>query len=488
MATILHISDLHRSPDDPISNVVLVASILDDIARSQSEDPPVPKPDAIIVTGDIIQGVAVGTPNHREELDRQYNTAFDFLNELSDRLLDGARSRVIITNGNHDVDWNTAFASMTPVSRKDELTEIVAESRCIGRSYRWCWKTRQFYRIVNLDLYDRRFDAFHSFLARFYSGVPGLLRVQGEAEVNLFNLFEERVVVATFNSCYGNDCFASHGAIRPDVIARTQLDVNDLGFSELRIAIWHHSLDGPPYQTDYMDADIVRRMVGYGFRLGLHGHQHLAGVTPYSIQLPGKETMAVVRTGSLCAGQRELPIGINRQYNIIELRDNFRCARIHVREMTVGAQFSPNKRAEFGGQSYVDVAWSPPADVLGRSIDVTAMRIRNQILESENAFKSNNFERAISLLESIKPLVGHGRRILIDAAVHAKKWRVIIDHLKIPESINDLVMLVTANGELRLYDPARNALAIYGPRLGLPDATRKDLEKWLKGKEFLKND
>jgi len=40
-------------------------------------------PDAIVASGDIIQGVPLGTTNYRFELDRQYSVALDFLDELA---------------------------------------------------------------------------------------------------------------------------------------------------------------------------------------------------------------------------------------------------------------------------------------------------------------------------------------------------------------------------------------------------------------------
>lgn len=62
MVSILHISDLHRSPDDPISNDVLISSLVADRDHYVAEDPPVPAPEAIIVSGDLIQGASLDIP------------------------------------------------------------------------------------------------------------------------------------------------------------------------------------------------------------------------------------------------------------------------------------------------------------------------------------------------------------------------------------------------------------------------------------------
>ena len=60
--------------------------------------------------------------------------------------------------------------------------------------------------------------------------------------------------------------------------------------------------------------------------------------------------MAVISAGSLCAGPKELPTGVNRQYNVLEISDDSSSVRVHVREMAIGTVFAPARRPEFGGQ------------------------------------------------------------------------------------------------------------------------------------------
>ncbi len=140
-----------------------------------NEDPKVPAPEAIIVSGDIIQGVGLDVPNFEVELAQQYAAAEEFLDELVVRFLDGDRSRLILIPGNHDVDWNTAFASLEPVDRKDFPPNLVASIYGESCDYRWDWRSLTLYRIADRALYDRRLEAFWNFFERFYAGVPGLL-------------------------------------------------------------------------------------------------------------------------------------------------------------------------------------------------------------------------------------------------------------------------------------------------------------------------
>lgn len=66
MYTILQISDLHRSRDEPVDNDTLVAALLGDRDRYIGETPIVPSPDAIVVSGDLIQGAPIGAPNWQD--------------------------------------------------------------------------------------------------------------------------------------------------------------------------------------------------------------------------------------------------------------------------------------------------------------------------------------------------------------------------------------------------------------------------------------
>ena len=54
--SVLHISDLHRDPDNPIRNDILLDSLENDRPHYSAEETPrIRSPDLIIVSGDIIQ-------------------------------------------------------------------------------------------------------------------------------------------------------------------------------------------------------------------------------------------------------------------------------------------------------------------------------------------------------------------------------------------------------------------------------------------------
>ena len=52
---------------------------------------------------------------------------------------------------------------------------------------------------------------------------------------------------------------------------------------------------------DYMNVAQVHEMIGHGFQLGLHGHQHKSSTMTTVAHLDRVRTMAIVSAGSLCA-------------------------------------------------------------------------------------------------------------------------------------------------------------------------------------------
>ena len=149
MFSILHITDLHRSSTDPLSNSELLSAMLSDRDRYVVEDPPIRAPDAIVVSGDLIQGMTLGATDPAAALAAQYDVAHRFIADLTDRFLGGDRSRVVIVPGNHDIDWNAAFAAMEEVDPATAAPSLPGALYEPGSRYRWDWKSRQLYRIFD---------------------------------------------------------------------------------------------------------------------------------------------------------------------------------------------------------------------------------------------------------------------------------------------------------------------------------------------------
>jgi len=487
--SILHISDLHRSIDDPISNDELMSALVGDRSRYVREDPAIRSPDAIVISGDIIQGVPLGTQDAPAKIASQYAAAEAFIVELTNRFLDGDRSKVVLIPGNHDIDWVTARSAMNLVGVEDQPKgNLASELFREDTPYRWSWKTRELYRIGDQATYARRLEAFWTFFERFYENVPGLLKVRPRSPANLYSLQNGRIGLSAFDSCHGNDCFAFHGSIPREVVARAHLDLVEEGNNfELLIAVWHHNVEGPPYRNDYMDIDIVRGMIGRGFRIGLFGHQHRPEAVPHQIHLAARETMAVIGAGSLCAGARELPLGAHRGYNIIEVTDDMKGARVHVREAgAVANLFGPSRRPAFGGKSYTDLSWDPPADLMGRPIDQTDVALRSAVQGAERLLNDGLSHKAVSeLLPYRNRLPEFGRRLLIEAVRASGDYPLLIDILTPPGTITELVDLVEVCVANRRFEPARTFLLEHGARLAVSEPTAAELRSRIDASEAI---
>ena len=196
--TILHISDLHRSREEPVDNDSLIAALLGDSDRYLGETPPVPQPGAIVVSGDLIQGAPVGADGWQDAMRDQYRVAGAFLDQLAKRFLAGDRSKLIIVPGNHDVCWNTSFAAMerVPEDRWPKDVRVALVER--DSDYRWSWRERALYRVHDHDAYALRTGFYWDFVETFYKGVVLPIPIDRNRGYQLFELLDRTIVVAAF--------------------------------------------------------------------------------------------------------------------------------------------------------------------------------------------------------------------------------------------------------------------------------------------------
>jgi hypothetical protein len=427
--------------------------------RYSTESMPIPAPDAAIVSGDIIQGVTLDFPGYADELTRQYDVAYSFLTTLADRVFDGDRSKVVITPGNHDVCWNTAKSAMQ-AHVESTPGKLNAWSFSSDTPLRWDWGTRQIFEISNKDLYKRRLDAYWKFIERFYAGTALTYPLDFSRGFNLFALDSGRILFAALESVHGNDCFCRQGSVERSVLGACALTIRDLPQQPiLKAATWHHSFQGPPAGDDYMDISTIHELIGLGFRLGLHGHQHLAEANAHSIHLPEEEAMAISSAASLCAGRRELPTGANRGYNLIVIDDDYTSCRIHVRESIQGNQFGRYTRGIFKVDGFTRLRWTlPPSSMTGTPGGKSRFNAE-AIIRAEDAFHSGNPTEALKILESANASGHvHGRRIYLQAARSLGRHRAIIDLIGEPASIQEFVELFAALLEEGSFDNAQKLL------------------------------
>jgi 3',5'-cyclic AMP phosphodiesterase CpdA len=475
--TILHISDLHRSPADPIGNHELLSALLADRDRAGSEDPAIGAPDAIVVTGDLVYGAPLGQENYEAELDAQYEVAVDFLDLLAENFLDGDRTRLAVVPGNHDIDWNGARAAMVPVAETDVPDSFSLGSCGPDSNWRWSWEERRVYRIVDRDLYDSRLARFDALVENFYTGVD----VVKHPLYRLHRLHGDRIAIVAFDSCLGNDCFALHGKIDERAIADAFMELRGQA-PELYVAAWHHSIEGEPVDTAYMSPSTVEDLIGKGFRLGLHGHQHRAAADNRYVHLPEKQEIAVVSAGSLCATGLSLPTGVARQYNLIQIADDLTSARVHVREMVIANNFAPAKRTEFGLMGYLDLEWQLPASRLQHQAEAGDARV----LEAEKANAKGDFTVAENLLGDVSTEPGSYARDLLRIALQEQRaWERLVSLLDPPATIAELSIATKALAESGDSDRAERFLDLHWGSVGMSRPDADNLRDFVSAKRAL---
>jgi len=327
-------------------------------------------------------------------------------------------------------------------------------------------------------------NAYWDFAESFYADVQLLKPIDRHRGFQLFELHDRRIVLAAFDSISGNDCFAYSGAIPRKAVARCTLDLRDIPHSyDLRIAVWHHSIHGPPMRDDYMDAGQVGEMAGLGFQLGIHGHQHVAAATTHYVHLSESHSMAVVSAGALCAGFRALPRGVNRQYNLVVIEDDLLRARVHVREIGEGEQFSRKSNGTFS-QGFVELGWQASTDVMGIEIDAREENVRRAILQAEDALHTGYARKAIELLQGIElSPASHARRIAIQAALTLEDWTLLAATIAQPQSTEEAVLLVSA---LILTNALDRAAAILSSHRDIDAATRRNIEGQVETKRMMR--
>ena len=336
--SVLHLSDLHRSNISPVSNNALINSLESDYQR-YTKNELIPKPDLIVVSGDIVMGITGDTPDDLALLKRQYDEALEFLSELASLFFEGDKSRIILVPGNHDVNRYSSKQSMTPIIHdgseeqqlraKRELSKIFRNS---GSQIRWSWSSFQFYKISNLDLYDQRFGEYSDFYKAFYDGTRNY-SLKSPKQYEIFDFPELDVTIVGFNSCFGNDHCNNMGKIHPDCLADVSRILRKTEFrNRLVMAVWHHNTSGGPIDNDYMDGRILQNFIDSNFSIGLHGHQHKAEFLYQQFNIDATRKIVVLSSGSLCASPEELPGGESREYNIYEIDRGNRKITIHVRK------------------------------------------------------------------------------------------------------------------------------------------------------------
>ena len=473
MPTILHISDLHRTADPHLTNDDLLSAITSDSRRWQAEG--IPSPDVIVVSGDLIQGVGIDDVEAESKINAQYAEADEFLGKLADRLVESDLSRVVIVPGNHDVHWQRARQAMQELETcPPDIARLGFEA---DSAIRWDWKDQQAYKISDRSLYDSRLHDFRQFRANFYADVNPSPLSKDDSDVVFFDYPDLGIAVVGFASWYGNDCFCHVGEIAPSSLSRAQ-ELLTTSRAPVAIAVWHHSIDGGPRANDFMDERIIHRLIDLGFSVGVHGHQHFPRAAPFTLDLPNQTAMSVVCAGSLAVGDGQLPMGERRQFNIVDIDPDRKTVTVHVREMSPAGVFSCSPRADFGGNTFIELRLPhaparPDAPTPTQIID-----------DAISAVGLKEFEKALELVDPLPPSSSPEiQQIKIKSLTGLERWDDLIELLDPPGTADEAVMVIALLINQHRFVEARERLE--GASKLLAPSTFDELAKTIEARRML---
>lgn len=439
--SVLHISDLHRDPDNPIRNNVLLDSLENDRRHyADEETPAVRSPDLIIVSGDIIQGIRPDAPDPEKRLREQYQEALDFLGRLTGRFLGGDRSRVIVVPGNHDVSAYHFEKSLRRVDiLPDRKKSLVTQLFSPGSLLRWSWPGFDLYEIADQALYEQRLAAFAEFYAAFYSGTR-TYELDPSRQLDIFDYPAFDLTVAGFSSCHNNDLFNRQGAIHPACIADAGTRLRSRSYQDrLRIAVWHHNAEGLPAHSDYIDPDLVQNLIDRGFSLGFHGHQHRPQFLDTRFRHGTDRRIAIISAGTLCGGAS---FQFGRAYNVVELDTEKRTGRLHVREMQNDNLSLPiwGRRALPPNTSaYYDFQYDPPPEPTGHPNANTAA-----LIQAQKFYDLADYRKAADVLAPVAASDELARPLLLDCLVRLRDIPALIARFDPPASEAEAIHVMDA--------------------------------------------
>lgn len=461
MLTILQISDLHRSDDAPVSNELLLDTMLSDIEKHPRHDPRIRPCDVIVVAGDLVSGAKIDDQEARKTLKKQYAQAKDFLLSLAKELVEGDLRRIFIVPGNHDVSWEASRKSMEKIDniKPSDVWKLLTKP---NSQYRWSWSDLSLYRIKNSDEYALRLLDFKEFFDDFYQGFGSTFSLQYQRQTLNFVLPNGKALFSGLCSLDENDCYKLRGQVSIDDVASNNLRMKQSPMKDipLKLAFWHHSVEASGYNDDRLNySEILPQLIDHGYAIGLHGHQHRSSVVSYAYSLNPSMVMPIVASGSLCAGPHEIPTGSRRQYNIVEVDDENTRARIHVREWHDNEIWAGARIHEFAGKSFLDVELPILSDSLNQSKSKVAVSLSQTIDQAESAFRAGEYARTLAILEEITADIPLVRKLQQESMQIEGRWKDLITLVGYPRDNDELAVIVEALSKIRDFKKAKQILS-----------------------------
>jgi predicted phosphodiesterase len=450
---ILQISDLHRSRANQVRTPALLDSISTDLLYQIHE---VERIDIIAVCGDIVQGVRSADIARVSEIDTQYAEASDFLVQLCDKFVEGDRERVVIVPGNHDVSWPHSEKSMRLKSmnlesgeRKLFIQGLIREMRAPEYMTRWSWDELCFMEIQEQSVYTERMEQFRQFYNSFYNDLR-TYSATPDSQFSIHDYPKLNITVLGLNSCDSLDHCNPIGRFNPDALAKSLTELKKPLYNpRVKIAVLHHGLYGPPYQSDYLDPLSMQNLIVNRFSIGLHGHQHVPDFVAELGRFGHDSKMLVIGTGTLCGTPETLPPGQMRNYNLISIDIDKENVSLYPREMK-----QSNFETPVWGKKYlpytniypiVEKVYIPQHSAMqGASITDSF----NAIADAEHLIGLKEYHKAVEILEKSNPADDLVRRLLVECYSETGRYDRLVEILRQPSSVHEAIYALDAADEL----------------------------------------
>lgn len=440
--SILHVSDLHRDPNDEIENQWLLESLERDFDQYARGEPRIERPSLCIVSGDLVYGVSPRSTDPDAELTRQYDQAEEFLVAVADRFFYGERDRIVIVPGNHDVSYPEVMRSLqqVPIPADADGKARLAEELMLARSgLRFSLSRLEYYRITDRGRYEGRLRHFAEMYDRFYQG-HRRFPLSADSQFAIFDFPALAFSVLALNSCHNNDPLHRAGEIHPSCLAEACRSVREVAKTGWLIAaVWHHSVSGGPSQTDYVNAEVLQPLIEAGVSLGFHGHQHRPDCVDERYRIgTANRKMTLISASTLCAGPRALSPGTPRSYNVVKLDTSTWTGRVHQRQMVNQAFDIPvwgPGHLHISGHSYLDFELCPPVATRDPNLDTQLALERGERLVA-----GAHWQDAVRELEPVRH-VALGRPLLLKALAELGDVGNIMALLFPPQSAGEAVTM-----------------------------------------------
>ena len=298
---LLHLSDLHFSADTQVQ--ARLQPLLADLRAVKClKGPAIERLDYLVVSGDFAH------KGSSDGLDK----AYEFVSELTEGLGLSAEGCVFVP-GNHDIkDLDEAFEWVVGISGE----------RVGARSAKYPERLKPF-----------SDGFFHKFLQKPYPLVA--------AEQALVTPFwETGIQFIGLNSCWQIDQYNRKNAgIHPEAVAnaltlahKQETDARRAGAlrrgaSLLKIAIWHHAVEGPEMMRN---VDFLENLKNAGVRLAVHGDVHEVRRNQHKPWAGGG--LYVAGAGAFGAASEDRPESTPRLYNLLEIQRDLGSVRVHTRQ------------------------------------------------------------------------------------------------------------------------------------------------------------